>query len=257
MSDHGLSLLTQPIKFGIVWIGTYYITQRSDNRVILIHPISDLMSYGRFIMECEYINDKEMAFKIILNTATLYDDHIVIPARSIEGGYSIDEKYTFSSDWTDVCIVNTPPISNLSIFYDQDIDSNYVNKSFEALSTQYVPQLSEDWIEISDNLITNINLGNVPNSTLMQLDNLLIRGISHRRFTEISTEDLDSGDCLINLWLGTYDNTLFTTNQIIQDYKIGDVISIDGTSQELLNRLLENRKVIRKRCFFYDESTSR
>jgi hypothetical protein len=205
-------------------------------------------------MECEYINDKEMAFKIILNTATLCADRIVIPARYIEGGYSIDEKYTFSSNWTDVGIMNTPPISNLSIFYDQDIDSNYVNKSFEALSTQYVPQLSEDWIEISDNLITNINLGKVPNSTLMQLDSLLIRGISHKRFSEISTEDLDNGDCSVNLWLGTYENALFSYNQIVQDYKIGDVISIDGTSQELLNRLLENRKIIRKRNLFYDES---
>lgn len=153
----------------------------------------------------------------------------------------------------------TSCISNLSIYYDKEMDSLYQSNSWNALNTEYVPGLNEGLTEISDNLFTNINQEALPNSMAMQLDSLLIRGISHKRFSNIKVEPIDDF-YKVTLFVGDWENEYFTDNYWIPDYKIGDIISLDGSTQNGLNKcwrvesLVFNGVVFNTDTPFFDES---
>lgn len=202
-----------------------------------------------------------MLFKVILENGTKvnhnFSANIVLPDRVVESGFSRDKKFTYGSSWTYVTLYQTPAISNLSLFYDKQLDTGaYIEKTWEALTNTYTPQLHVDPLKLSDSVNTNVIVGYIPNTAQMQLDSLLIRGISHKRFSRITTED--NGTKVI-LWLGSYENDSFGKNVILQDYQIGDVVSISGSEQSGLDgcwrveELRENGIAFTNNTVFVDE----
>lgn len=190
----------------------------------------------RFIFEFEYYSDTHMRFTMWRDMAFVFQTDVVFPSEPIfEVNNFIRRYFLYTSYYTDVAVFcATGGVSNLSVYYDKNIDDSYLVRSWIALNTVYLPGLSVDITEISDNLFTNINQGAIPNSTVMQLDSLLIRGISHKRFTNIDVDEIDDG-YKITLFVGDTQNDSLTQNYWVPDFKIGDIISLDGTGQPGLN----------------------
>lgn len=187
--------------------------------------------WTRIIIECEYINDKSMRFKYWQKNTSMFEQIITIPELEDIGDYFYDKKFRYQDDWKKLYVNCIRGIANMSLYYDRNsIDNDYLIKSWEALTSDYIPQLYQDTIMISNKHLTNIKFESLPNTTQMQLDSLLVRGINHQRFSIITSEDWFDGS-KVKLWLGTYDNRQDGDNQSIQDFNIGDVISLNGSSQ--------------------------
>lgn len=127
-------------------------------------------------------------------------------------------------------------VSNLSVCYDKELTIEYIEKSWEALSLQYVPSTTPMLLTISDNVDTSRVLSNPPNSAAHQLDTLLVRGLSHRMFSILTVELLGNGNSEIALWLNTVSEEFGEeTTDLLHDFAVGDVIYIDGIEQDGLN----------------------
>ena len=90
-------------------------------------------------------------------------------------------------------------------------------------------------ITISDNTQGSRILSSLPNSAAQQLDTLLIRGSSQRTFSTITVEPLGNGNTEIALWINTDDIEYSPGSEVLHDFSIGDIISIDGVVQEGIN----------------------
>lgn len=238
------------MEYQPIWSSGYIINNDpemvclSDNHCFMATEANGsgfLAKPKRMILEMEYFNDRHMTFKIIINAGEfpkqIISSDITFSADvELWNGHLVKRTFTFSEHYMDVSLLcMTGGISNLAIFFDKELDDQYLTRSWIALNAEYVPGLSLDLTEISDNLYTNVNQGYMANATAMQLDNLLIRGISHQRFTNIYTEDIDGGGSRVKLDLGSYYNSKYVKSILVQDYKIGDIISLDGSGQAGLN----------------------
>lgn len=143
--------------------------------------------------------------------------------------------YRFSDDNWNRIAVHTGTVSNISVCYGKELSQEYVEKSWQSLSTQYVPGNSPMTITMSDNVLNSRILSSLPNSAAQQIDTLLVRGMSHRTFTIITVEPLGNGNSEIALWLNTDDIEYSPGSEILHDFAVGDIIYIDGIEQEGLN----------------------
>lgn len=193
----------------------------------------------RYIFEYEYINNKHIRFSYIFD-----GDNTPISLHSQDrylNDYYADylgqcsEEFLYPYDWTDVAYYGGAAISNLSIHRGTEIPIEYDHtvKTWNALTNVFVPSQSSDIIQLTDNIDTSRILDTNPNSVISQLDSLLIRGCSHRLFTTLTVENTDDTS-EVTLWLLPASNSKMRLE--IHDFFVGDMISLDGCSQSILNK---------------------
>lgn len=228
-----------------IWSSGYLIG--ADNQLVCTTPtncshVSEAAGTGfinksrRFIFEIEYIDDLNMVFFIGINNSAPIRIDASFPSGIVyEMEHLVSNKFLYTSFYTDISLISiTSAISNLSVYYDKEISNDYINASWHALTNPYVAGVCLDTVEISDNLFSNIDQTAIPNTLVMQLDSLLVRGISHKKFYHIGAETIDGGS-RITLYIGELENEKYTQNYWVPDYKIGDVISLEGSTQPGLN----------------------
>lgn len=210
----------QRYKSGNNW---YYQTTTSVE-------IGSFISGKRIISDVEWIDDRNVILSVVIDGAFVIEREMTtLPELDDQNHHR-----RFSNDqWFSIAILDGT-VSNLSVCYEKELTSDYIEKSWNALSTVFLPHSFPSLIEMSDNVDFCGILSDLPNSALHQFDTLLVRGCSQRFFSLMETSLLGNGNTEICLWLNTID---FDTNgsYLQHDFSIGDVIYIDGFAQNELN----------------------
>jgi|PlaIllAssembly_1097288.scaffolds.fasta_scaffold00001_2 hypothetical protein len=201
------------------------------NTTVMSYPIANYPAGSRIIGDIEWIDDRNLIVTVVVDGAIAVNRNLVtLPAYTSPTLY-----YRFQDDnWNRVAVFGGT-VSNLSVNYEKELTQEYVEKTWQALSTPFIPYTSPMLTTISDNVMTSRILSSPPNSAAQQLDTLLVRGLSHRMFTVITAEPLGNGNSEIGLWLNTTDIEYGGGSEIVHDFIIGDMIYIDGIVQDGLN----------------------
>lgn len=212
---------------------------------IMSYQIATYPAGSRIIGDIEWIDDRNLIVTIAVNGAIVINRSLfTLPELTSPTLY-----YRFQNDsWTRVGVLSGT-VSNLSICYDKDLDAEYVTKSWQAVSTVFLPYTSPMTTVLSDNVMTSRIMSSYPNSAAHQLDTLLVRGMSHKMFTILTVEPLGDGNTEIALWLNTYDIEL-KSSDFVNDFVVGDLIYFDGSEQEGLNGCWRVERVSHSAVYF-------
>lgn len=194
------------------------------------YQVATYSSGSRYIGDVEWIDNQHIILSIVV------DGNIVVNRQSITLPDLDDSThYTrfYNGDWHNIALLNGT-ISNFSVFYDKELTQDYVTKSWQSLTNTYIPSVFTNTIELSDNVNRCKIISNLPNTMSSQLDTLLIRGYSQRLFSDIQTEDIGNGHTKVSLMIYST-NIEYGYNRIdlVHDFKLGEIISLDGSSQSI------------------------
>jgi hypothetical protein len=196
-----------------------------------------LIKDRRVIIEVIYIDSKTIIFSAIFDDGTksysVSNQVVSLPAISMDyRGGTCSDTFTYPSNWPDVAIYGGPTISNLSVYYNNThpLTYDYIPRSWQALTTTFQPGSDSNVAQLSDNVNTSRIADVYPNSMLAQLDTMLCRGMSQRVIYNLTATN-DSGQSVIRLMLPH--NSTPTTELPLHDFSIGDLISLQGSSQNL------------------------
>ena len=192
--------------------------------------IGSFISGKRTIADIEWIDDRNVILSVVIDGSFVIErETITLPELDDSNHY---RRFSFDQ-WFSIAILDGT-VSNLSVCYEKELTSDYIEKSWDALSTVFLPYSFPSLIEMSDNVDFCRILSDLPNSALHQFDTFLVRGCSQRFFSLMETSLLDNGHTEICLWLNTIE--IDTNGSYLQhDFSIGDVVYIDGFTQNELN----------------------
>lgn len=190
---------------------------------------------GRIILEYEYFNEKSISVLVIVNNSIIFNQIVNLSEDYIDSrGFTCSETFLYEYHWYNIAYYGGATISNLSIHKGNDLPNinEYTARTWAALTTPYVRGINSNISHLSDNVFTSNLVDTHPNSTVSQLDSILVRGISQRISTVITTESTGANS-LVTVWLPP--NTAPNLMTAHHDFSIGDTISLDGCSQSVLN----------------------
>lgn len=229
----GSTLTAAANVYQVCWSGSVVVGSATYSKAVFTTTSS---GSRRVILEMIYHNSKSATIKVAVNGAVLFDEVVTLQPAFVDGqGHTCSETFTYPSNWMDVAYFGGATISNLSIHRGSDLPNlnDYVARSWDALTTVYEPSINANVAHLSDNVDTSRILDTPPNSAVAQLDTLLIRGMSHRISNEI-TVVTDSGTSTVTVMIPHDSDPARRID--FHDFSIGDTISLDGCSQEDLNR---------------------
>lgn len=195
-----------------------------------------LIKHRRVIVDVTYLSDKSLMFSVIFDDGTkaysVSNMVFSLPASFIDyRGWTCSTTLTYPSDWTEVTIYGGPTISNLSVYYNNalPLTYNYIPLSWQAL-TSFQPNSNSNIVQLSDNVNSSRIVDIHPNSMLAQLDTMLCRGMSHRIIFNLTATN-DNGYSEIRLIMP---HSFTASSEVpLHDFSIGDMISLQGSSQNL------------------------
>lgn len=207
-------------------------------------PLYDSKGTGMFIkdrrviIDFTYINNKTLIVSAIIddgvNAYSIIDTTLVLPEEPHfdywgQACYTSFFNETFLSS---LSIYGGPIISNLSVYYNNTfpLTYDYLARSWQALKTTYQPESDSNIGQLSDNVNTSRIVNIHPNSMLAQFDTVLCRGTSHRLITNLTATN-NNGQSVIRLMLPH--SFVLTEELPLHDFIIGDLISLQGSSQNL------------------------
>ena len=206
----------------------------------------------RLIVEIEWIDSRNVILTVVVDNSYLLNrTTITLPEYDSPTQYTRFDK----SGWNSIINLYGGTVSNFSVVYEKELLSQYVSKSWESLTTSYVPSFYPNLIELNDQVDRCKMVMSYPNSLTHQLDSLLIRGISQRVFNEISVSDNGDGTWEIGVILSK-EEILTTNSEFLHDFSVGEKIYIDGLSQSFLNGTWEIDRIEVSAVYFTSNSSA-
>lgn len=230
----------------------YTLSQGTWYQSTSITPLFLFSQSKRLIVEIEWVDSRNVILTVVVDNSFLLNRvTITLPEYDSSTQYTRFDK----SGWNSFINLYGGTVSNFSVIYEKELLSQYVSKSWEALTTSYIPSFYPNLIELNDQVDRCKMVMSYPNSLTHQLDSLLIRGTSQRVFSEIIANNNGDGTWEIGVILSK-EEILTTDTEFLHDFNVGEKIYIDGLSQSFLNGTWEIDRIEVSAVYFTSNSSA-